>query len=255
MDKCRGRAFSDGELMAYCLATSQWKGSFMTAFVTSPPVDLITNLFSALAETSLRPSELKLKISPPNDLNCLKLTAPQHQAINTVLSRSQNLYCNISRWARKDSLAENNSRPRSEMLALSSFTNALFYSNVTLTCLNLTYDGYPAFYERPTASISDFIPSLMKENSFPKLRWLYLSHIPFHIADVQNLVTGLRNTLESLSMKAPYLLSETWSDVLTTLRGLEKLQKFQLEYPLGTLKICCTLQKSLPITQTGNPVS
>ncbi|TLD35769.1 hypothetical protein E2P81_ATG02072 [Venturia nashicola] len=80
----RHRALSDADILERCLLTSTWKGSFPTAFFIRPPVEIIPDLFTALAQTDIRPTRIAIDVKPPNNLHCLKLPEPAQQAINTV---------------------------------------------------------------------------------------------------------------------------------------------------------------------------
>jgi hypothetical protein len=168
--------FSNEYLLAYCLTPSSWKGSFITAFVTAPPVEIIPELFTSLARSTIRPSKFKISITPPNDLRCMALSTAQQEDVKTVLQRSCHLCLNVRSWARKGSLAENNDRHREEMLALCSLTQA-FFDTSNLVILDLSFSDYPVFYERPQVDILDILP-LTCEEKWQNLRSLKLRHIP-----------------------------------------------------------------------------
>lgn len=221
--------FDDLGMMESCLIPSRWKGSFTTSSLTVPPVEIIPDLFQALAATGIRPSAFTIKLTPPNDLRCLQLTDTQRSAIRTVLSSARRLTCVFERWARKDSLAEDNSRPRDEMLALCSLTSAYFDAPL-LEELTLSLEGYPAFYEIPQVNISDFLPL---GRPWPHLQNLYLHHIPFRLRDLQILVTGLQDTLNYFGTKSGYLLDGSWITALDILRGLGRLEDCEVKYSHG----------------------
>lgn len=224
------KPFSDEELMESCLIQSTWKGSYITSSLTSPPVEFIPELFQALSVSStIRPSKFTIRITPPNDLRCLQLTEIQRQAVRTVLGRSQHLTCKVSSWARKDSLAEDNTRPREEMLALGSLTSA-FFDVANLTTLELSFDEYPVFYERPTVGLADLLPLT---RPWPHLRNLSLRYTPCHLEELQILVDSLRNILTRFETYCLYLLSGSWLEALDVLRGFESLQYISFEFPKG----------------------
>jgi hypothetical protein len=219
--------FSDEELLEDCLRPSAWQGSFITAPLTSPPVEIIPELFQALGKTSVRPTKFRILISPPFNLRSMQLSEPACQAIQTVISQSRHLVCKVGTWARKDSLAEDNSRPREEMVALCSLT-AAFFNAPNLTTMEVVFDGYPAFYETPQVSLVDILP--LSENSWPHLRVLSLRYAPCRMEELGVLVKALRK-LKSLEITAAWLLSGTWTNSLDILRGFEGLQNVCFKYP------------------------
>ncbi|OCK84760.1 hypothetical protein K432DRAFT_378310 [Lepidopterella palustris CBS 459.81] len=221
--------FQEEGLTRMCLAPSAWKGSFITAPITSPPVEIIPSLFHALAETSIRPSTFAIILTPPHDLRCLQLTPSHRDAIKTVLSHSQHLTCAITSWARKDSLAEDNNRPHDEMLALGSLTTA-FFASPNLVTLNLSFGEYPVFYERPQISLAELLPL---DAPWPRLRNLSLRYVPAVLEELCVLVDAQRGTLEKFEGYCVWLLSETWPRVLDVLRGFERLKEVSLKYPKG----------------------
>lgn len=184
---------SDADIRETCLLASTWKGDVVTAFLTRPPIEIIPDLFAAMAQTEIRPTNFTIDVKPPTDLRCLKLQEPAQQAIKTVLSRAQNLSFKMQEWARKDSLAEDNSRPRSEMLALCSLTSA-FFDTPTLKTLEFSFDEFPAYHEPPMVSISDILP--MGSQTWPQLHTLSLRYVPLTIADAELLVRTLRGHLK-----------------------------------------------------------
>lgn len=70
------RPLSDEDILDTCLLACTWKGSFTTVFLTRPPVEIISDLFIALAETNIRPTTFTVDIKPPTNLRCLGLQEP-----------------------------------------------------------------------------------------------------------------------------------------------------------------------------------
>jgi hypothetical protein len=227
----RHATFSDPDLLETCLLASTWKGSFITAFLTRPPVEMIPDLFTALAQTDVRPTSFSIDIKPPTDLQCLELREPARKALKTVLSRAQTLSFNMNRWDRRDSLAEDNNRPRPEMLALCSLTSA-YFDTPTLKNLEISFEGYPAaFDEPPTVSILDILP--LATQNWPLLHKLSLRYMPLSAASAVMLVGVLRGSLEVLDCYSLLLVNGSWIDVVDTFRELEKLKSFTIDYPRG----------------------
>jgi len=176
--------FGDVVLMRMCLSPSRWKGGLTTAFKTKPPFEFLPQFFKALEGTPVRPVNFEIKITPPNDLRCLQLTDTEKESIHKVLEKSKNVACIIARWARKDSNAEDNSRPRSEMLALCSLTSALFCS-WEIRSLYISFDEYPASNEKPLVSIGDILP-LRPWRSLEEAKF---RNIPMTVGGIENFVT------------------------------------------------------------------
>lgn len=224
------RALSDADILDTSLLASTWKGSFATAFLTRPPVEIIPDLFIALADTKIRPIKFTIDVKPPTNLSCLKLQEPTQHAIKTVISRVQELSFKMQRWARRDSLAEDNTRPRSEMLALCSLTSAYFDSS-TLSSLRISFDEFPAFHEPPTVSISDILP--LETQLWPQLHTLSLRYVPLTITDATMLVGILKGHLKSFKCWCSWLVQGSWIEVVDNFRELDLLQSFEIDYPKG----------------------
>jgi hypothetical protein len=221
--------FSDQSVADICLSSSRWKGTFTTAFITEPPSDIIPGLFEIFEENSIRAKSFDIRVSPPNDLRCLQLTEAQQDSIRNVVGHSQCLSLHMNSWARKDSLGEDNSRSREEMLALCSFTKP-FFSSQNMQSLELELETYPVFYEIPKISLLDIFPL---DQSWTHLKHVTLGYIPFKVEDLNAFVNTTRNTLTSLKLDFPYLLNGSWVDVLDAFRGFADLQSFDLIYPKG----------------------
>ncbi|KAH7116759.1 hypothetical protein B0J11DRAFT_100394 [Dendryphion nanum] len=218
-----------------CLRSSHWKGSFRTAIDTEPPVHIIPELFHSLAESSIRPRFFDLRVTVPFDLRCMRMSTAQLNAIRTSLSRARKVYIWLQSWARRGSLAENNDRPRDEMMALCNFTSACF-SSKHLSDLHLSMDNYPVFYQIPTVSLADIF-------SFPlpstkNLARLYLRNVPFKLNELRDFIESSQreggNELQWLNMYSPWLLTGTWLKASKVLRGFgSMLEHFEFTFPRG----------------------
>lgn len=212
-----------------CLTTSIWKGSFRTALDTEPPVHIISDVFTALAEIGIRPRKFEIKVTTPCDLRCLQMTAEQLAAVMKTLSHAEECYFRFSSWARRGSLAENNDRPRDEMKALCNLASA-FFSSKHLKILHLSLDDYPCFYEIPTISLTNL---LLLQKLSPNLKKVYFRNIPVTVKELQAFVTGTKSTLEWFNVSSPYMLKGNWAEALDVLRGLEALDHLELKYMKG----------------------
>jgi hypothetical protein len=84
---------SDRGLMQTCLAASDWKASFTTSF-SRPPMEMIPEIFTAMAATTVRPTRFEIDFKPPWNLgntgrSILALTPAGNQAIKVVLSQTK----------------------------------------------------------------------------------------------------------------------------------------------------------------------
>jgi hypothetical protein len=172
----RGKMLSIKYLVASCLSPSSWKGPFTTAYLASPPVEIIPQLFSSLTRSTVRPSRFSISITPPINLRCMELSPQQQDDVRIVLQHSRHLRLKVSGWARKGSLAKTNDQRREEMLALCSLSKT-FFDTPKLATLNLSFDNYPVFYEPPQVGISDILP-LAYEKQWQSLTSLLLYHVP-----------------------------------------------------------------------------
>jgi hypothetical protein len=132
--------------------------------------------------------------------------------------------------ARKDSLAEENSRSRVEMLALCSLTSTYFDTSKPRK-LEIAFDEYPVFYEPPKVTTADLLP--VDTQTWPRLQSLSMRYMPLNLADAQRFVEILKGGLEVLDCYCLYLVHGSWVDVLDTFRGLKSLKSFTILYPKG----------------------
>lgn len=223
--------FSDDDLLEnYCLKASEWKGSSTTSNLTTPPVEIIADLLEALSESSMPPlAKFKIFITPPNNLRIMQLFKPRRRSIQKALKLSRELTCEVRSWRRKESLAEDNSRPREEMLGLCCLTTPLF-SSENLTSLTLAFQDYPTWYEIPQVSLADILPL---DTAWPRLQELNLSHIPFKVSELEVVVERLKATLRAFTANSIYLLDGSWVKALSVFRGFESLGSFVLTSPRG----------------------
>lgn len=229
-----------------CLTTSRWQGGFRTARDTQPPVHIIPDLFTGLAETSIRPKQFEIKISAPYNLRCMYMSETQLEAISKTLSHAKECYVWIQGWARRDSLAENNHRPQDEMEPLCKLTSAFFRSPY-LKEIHLSLDDYPSFgTEAITAiSLTDLIHLPLPSSNLSRI---YFRNVPFKLEELHQLSWQIQHTLEWFNLYCPYLLSGSWEEALDLLRNLESLEYIELQYmngggfgPMGILGV-----KNLP---------
>jgi hypothetical protein len=221
--------FEEKAHMNRCLATSTWKGSFRTAPDTSPPAYIVPDLFTALAGTSIRPQSFEIRITAPFNLRCMQMTDNQLDAVKTTLSKAEKLYFWMQSWARKDSLAENNDRPREELKSLYNLTTA-FFSSTRINELHLSLDDYPCFYEFPTISLFDLLPYPLPSSN---IRKIYFRNVPLKLGELHTYVGSLKETLEWFNVYSPYLLDGTWVEALNGMKSLEKLEHLELKYMKG----------------------
>ncbi|KAL1612860.1 hypothetical protein SLS60_001090 [Paraconiothyrium brasiliense] len=216
-------------LIESCLTKSRWKGSFMTAMETQPPVQIVTDLFAALAESSVRPASFSISITPPTDLRCVSFTTKQLETVRTVLAQAKELCLAVSSWDRRGSLAENNDRPKEELTGLCAFTRA-FFSSTRLQKLQLSLGNYPCFYEIPKISLFDLLPMpLLTKDIFH----IELQSAPLKMNELRALIDTMKDRIRSLALTKPYLLEGNWSDAIGMLRDLRKLESIDFKYPYG----------------------
>ncbi|KAF2463411.1 uncharacterized protein BDR25DRAFT_397132 [Lindgomyces ingoldianus] len=228
-DSKRHEPLSEQDLISSCLDRSQWKGTWTTGMDTSPPTYIISDLFTTLAKTDIRPKHFDIRVTAPANLRCLSFSEAKLSTIRTTLSRATHLYFFLQRWARKDSYAENNDRPVDEMVALCTLTTA-YFSSFRLEELHLSLDDYPCFYEIPTVSLSKFLTLPLQT---PALKSIYFRNVPTTLIDLKLFASSVRTTLTSLRLYGPYLLSGSWVQALDVLREFEHLHYFELHEAKG----------------------
>jgi hypothetical protein len=171
---------SNHNLQRKCLTSSKWKGTFETAMVTSPPTHWISNLFTALAETNIRPTRFNLKISAPTNMRCLQLSPQELDAVTKTLSQAEILDLTIDEWTRKGSYAENNDRSREELTGLGDLSKA-YFSSPNMKELHLSLGNYPCFHEIPKVSLDDF---MVLPLSKPHLSVIDFRNIPMKLDEM-----------------------------------------------------------------------
>ncbi|KAJ4292706.1 hypothetical protein N0V90_009369 [Kalmusia sp. IMI 367209] len=212
-----------------CLRRGSWKGSFTTALETKPPVHIVSDLFAALAESSVRPTAFNFKISAPADMRCLNFSSAQLEAVSKVLDRAETLEIRVQSWARKGSLAENNDRPAEELAGLCALTRA-FFSSPRLSHIEFGLHNYPCFYETPTISLSNLLPLPLSSVNISQIRF---EAIPLKLSELKDIVESTKDTLQDLGMFSPYLLDGKWADGLDILRNLKILESITFNGPHG----------------------
>ncbi|KAJ4358323.1 uncharacterized protein N0V89_002905 [Didymosphaeria variabile] len=221
--------FYTERLIESCLKKSRWKGSFMTAMETRPPVHIVTDLFAALADSSVRPASFTICITPPTDLRCIDFTSKQLETVRTVLAQAKELSLDVLSWERRDSLAENNDRPKEELTGLCALSRALFSSS-RLQGLRLSLGNYPCFYELPKISLFDLLPMPLPSNDVSELGF---QSVPLKMDELRALVDTMKDRIKRLALNRPYLLDGSWADSIAMLRDLEKLEWVDFKYPYG----------------------
>ncbi|KAF2708408.1 hypothetical protein K504DRAFT_381406 [Pleomassaria siparia CBS 279.74] len=222
---------SDVELAKRCLQSSQWKGTFQSAMLTSPPIHLVSGLFTALADTRIRPRQFVIKLTAPTNMRCMDLSSNQLQAVRKTLERAERLDFYMQGWARKGSYAENNDRSRGELAGFGAFAKACFSSS-TLQNLTVNLYNYPCFHEFPQISISDLL-DLSDDIAKSHLTSIKFINVPFKVGEMLELVNTFKLTLKSFEGSELYLLDGNWEDSIEILRGLENLHHLELQYPRG----------------------
>ena len=223
-------AFSDAVLRSMCLRAFRWKGAFMTAETAPPPAQLIPDIFTALQQSFIFPSEFHIRISPPNDLAVFQMSSDQLRCISHVLRKATSLSFSIDSWARQDSLATDNTRPYSEIQHLGSLTCA-FFDVDALESLELGFGNYPCFTEVPNISLAQILP--LQRRVWSRLHTLALRNIPMHQHEVRTLAERQSKTVIKLDISSPYLLSGSWIGSVEDLRSFEKLEQVTVKYLVG----------------------
>lgn len=211
------------------IAPSQFCGSFETAYSVRPPLEMVGELVSQLGRSGMRPETVAMRISTPANLRRMALTPEQQAGVRELVSKATDLSLTVDGWARKGSLAENNDRPRDEMLALCSLTQP-YFDAPRLESLYVYFVEYPRFYETPTVSLTDLLPL---QKPWPQLISMDLRYLPAHLEEVRALVAQQGDTVTSFKWYCAWLLSGRWDQAVEALRGFPKLKKISLDYPRG----------------------
>jgi hypothetical protein len=222
--------FSEPDLLRACLSASNWKKPYNTTFPTRPPVEMIRELFTALAETNIRPLKFALDFNPPGDLHSLLLNDAEKKAIKTVLSNSQTLTFITKHWERTGHIVENNNRSRAEMLVPCALTST-YFDSTTVRKLVVAFDDFPAPSTFPNVTIADILP--LSDQSWPRLQFLSMRCIPFSLTEAQKLVEILKGRLEVLECHRSYLTHGSWVAVVDAFKRFEKLKTVTITQPRG----------------------
>jgi hypothetical protein len=101
-----------------------------------------------------------MRLYAPANLRPMALTPDQQAGVRQLVSKATDLSLMVDGWARKGSLAENNDRPRDEMLALCSLCSLSqpYFAAPYLESLLVHFCEYPRFYETPAVGLPDILP-------------------------------------------------------------------------------------------------
>lgn len=193
--------FSDAGLKSICLEPFRWNGHRYHA-ETTPPVQLIPDIFSALERSSTFPGEVDFSISAPNDLTILEMSSGQLHRISHVLHRVKRLNISIYPWCRGNSFASND-RPYSEIQHLGNLACA-FCDIEELEGLTISFRQYPCDNEVPTISAAQVLP--LQTRTWPRLQTLALENNPFHQEELSVLKERCSEELETLELRCPFFL-------------------------------------------------
>ncbi|KAH6960057.1 hypothetical protein BKA56DRAFT_600351 [Ilyonectria sp. MPI-CAGE-AT-0026] len=211
----------------FALSPSRWCGSFTTAYSIVPPVEMLGELCSQLGHYGVQPRSITMNLNAPSNLRLIGISSGQQLGLRILVAKATKLKLIVDGWRRK--LAENNDRPRDEMLALCSFTQH-FFSAPNLESLYIWFVEYPRFYEIPTVSLVDILPL---QKSWPQLSDLELRYQPAALSDLRTLVSLQGNTVKSFNCECVWLLNGSWDEAIEAMRGFGSLEKVSVKYPRG----------------------
>ncbi|KAJ4012428.1 hypothetical protein NW752_008117 [Fusarium irregulare] len=219
---------------------SSWSGSFHTngnrrhngevEASTTPPMEMLGELCSQLAEKGIRPKEFKISLKPPPDMRVLAMTSVQQEHMKQLVSHASSLTFHFDFFARPHSLQGN---PRHEMLALCSITRP-FFSAPHLQTLEIYFKEYPRNVRNdsePTVSLSEILPLDM---TWPQLETLRLKYQPMTVDELRGLVSRQRESVRRLDLTSLWLLTGSVYDLLEAARGFSKLEKVIMPFPKGS---------------------
>ncbi|KAJ4138699.1 hypothetical protein NW768_002557 [Fusarium equiseti] len=216
---------------------SSWSGSFHTngnrrhtgelEASTTPPVEMLGEFCSQLAQKGIRPKEFKISLKPPPDMRVLTMTSVQQEHLKQLVSHASSLTFHFDFFARPYGLQEN---PKHEMLALCSITKP-FFSAPHLQTLDIYFKEYPKTHSEPTVSLSEILPI---DIAWPQLETLRLKYQPMTIDELRDLVSRQRETVRNLDLTCLWLLKGSVYDALETVRGFSKLEKVVMPFPKGS---------------------
>lgn len=221
------KPFDDPEFLISALMPSRWDGFMMTAFKTTPPIEMLGALLSRCGNSGLRPRRIAISLGVPVDLTILRPTRAQAAGINRLVSKSSEVDLLFRGWARGNSLANNNDRSRNEMLSLGSLITALTRTS-TVRRLILSLYEHPVFTQYPNVSLSDLLQSNL--TLWPNLSHIDLNHITFDLEELVAIV-GVSREINSFVGTSLHLRHGDWVDALDVLRGLKTLESCELHYP------------------------
>ncbi|KAH7128871.1 hypothetical protein EDB81DRAFT_808443 [Dactylonectria macrodidyma] len=213
----------------FAVSPSKWCGSFTTAYSIVPPVEMLGELCCQLGHHGVQPRTITMNLNAPSNLRLIWVSSDQQVGVRSLVAKATKLELVVDGWARKNSLAENNDRPRDEMLALCSFTQH-FFSAPNLESLYIWFVEYPRFYEIPTVSLDDILPF---QQSWPRLSDLELRYQPVSLRDLRTLVSLQGNTLKSFKCECVWLLDGGWDEAIRVIRDVENMEEVYVKYPRG----------------------
>ena len=228
----------DEQIIQRFMTAYRWKGRFGNSDRCQPPTSFLFDLFNVLHSANIRPVTFEMKITPPNDLGALECDDRQLQTISEVMGRATDVSVSVERWARKDSFAEDNSRPYNEIVHLARLTTAIFSSR-RLKFLKFSFGDFPTlsspsdgsrpFVEPPQIRMSELLPI----TAWPDLRSLSLSHIPMSLSELAGFVERQQDTVFDFRAEGLWLFDGTWANGIEVLQGLRRLNNAALEWPKG----------------------
>jgi hypothetical protein len=201
---------------------SPWKsGPHHDGAITTPPVEIIPQLFQALKETPIRPAEFHLRLGAPRDLQSLRLDNEQQSAIKKVLEHSKISAFHMSEWGR--GAGSDDTRSREEMVALGTMTKAVF-STPNLESVALSLSDFK-LEKNPQPTLSCLLPLAPEDQWQPRLHGLRLQWVSSTPPDLQILVDKFRQTLVDLDLWYCHLAEGQWAEVFDILRGFTYLKE------------------------------
>jgi hypothetical protein len=220
---------SNSCLRKKCIRPWRWNGTTETSMFTSPPTHWISGLFTALADTDIRPTRFNIKLSAPADMRKLQFSPQVLNAMTKTLSQAKTLHLNIDEWARGGSWVENKDRSREELAGLGALSRA-FFSSSEVKELSLSMGNYPGFRQIPMISLDDVLVLPLCK---PHLSVIIFKQIPMMLGEMHTLVNSVKRTLKSFLSDSLYLLDSNWVEGIEVLRGLQNLEELEFTCPKG----------------------
>lgn len=218
----------DPNFFSFAFEKSPWNGTFRTAHVTEPPIEMLGELLSELGKAKVRPRGININMNVPTDLRRLHISKEQFRGIGDLVSHASALTLDFQPWARISTLDDADDSRSSEMPALASVTKALA-STSTLQTLNVNFHNRPI--DSSGAILSDILP--IQSVTWPELERLELHHIAFDIDDLKTFVHTHKDSLRSFGWISMFLSNGKWEDVLDVLRRCSKLESVEIDKPSG----------------------